>query len=120
MVEHSKVNTKLTDTQLKLMKTAAKNKTVTTLRMSLKRFDGNYLPHELLFITRQKGKLRNAFNSTMSTDLKLSKAQSFKIILSGGFLGSLLYKLAGPLMKVAVPLANNILALLGITVKLHY
>ena len=120
MVEHSKVNTKLTDTQLKLMKTAAKNKTVTTLRMSLKRFDGNYLPHELLFITRQKGKLRNAFNSTMSTDLKLSKAQSFKVILSGGFLGSLLYKLAGPLMKVAVPLANNILAQLGITVKLHY
>ena len=119
MVEHSKVNTKLTDTQLKLMKTAAKNKTVTTLRMSLKRFDGNYLSHELLFITRQKAKLRNAFNSTMSTDLKLSKAQSFEIILSDGFLGSLLYKLVGPLMKVAVPLANNILAPLGITAKLH-
>ena len=51
--------------------------------------------------------------------LKLSKAQIFKIILSGGFLGSLLHKLAGPLMKVAVPLANNILAPLGITAKLH-
>ena len=37
----------------------------------------------------------------MSTDLKLSKAPISKIIQSGGFLGSLLSKLAGPLMKVA-------------------
>ena len=51
----------------------------------------------------------------MSTDLTLSKAQISKIIQSGGFLGSLLSKLAGPLLKVAVPLAKNILALLGIT-----
>ena len=50
----------------------------------------------------------------MSTDLKLSEAQISKIIQSGGFLGSLLSKLAGPLMKVAVPLAKNILAPLGI------
>ena len=51
----------------------------------------------------------------MSTDLKLSKAQICKIIQSGGFLGSLLSKLADPLMKLAVPLAKNILAPLGIT-----
>ena len=51
----------------------------------------------------------------MSTDLRLSKAQTFKKIQSGGFLGSLLSKLAGPLIKVAVPLAKNILAPLGIT-----
>ena len=51
----------------------------------------------------------------MSTDLKLSKAQISKIIQSGRFLGSLLITLAGPLMKVAVPLAKNILAPLGIT-----
>ena len=50
----------------------------------------------------------------MSTDLKLSKAQISKIIQSGGFLGSLLSKLAGPLMKVAFPLAKNVLVLLGI------
>ena len=50
----------------------------------------------------------------MSTDLKLSKAQISKIIQSGGFLGSLLRKLAGPLMKEAVPLAKDILAPLGI------
>ena len=51
----------------------------------------------------------------MSTDLKLPKAQISKIIQSGGFLGSLLSKLAGPLMKVVVPLAKNILAPLGVT-----
>ena len=51
----------------------------------------------------------------MSTDLKLSKAQISKIIQSGGFLGSLLGKLAGPLMKVAIPLAKNVSAPLGIT-----
>ena len=44
--------------------------------------------------------------------MKLSKAQIFKINQSGGFLGSLLSKLVGPLMKVAVPLAKNILDLL--------
>ena len=51
----------------------------------------------------------------MSTDIKLSKAQISKIIRYGGFLGSLLSKLAGPLTKVAVPLAKNISAPLGIT-----
>ena len=73
------------------------------------------MPHELLLATRQKTKLRNAFNNNMPTDLKLSKAQISKIIQSGGFLGSLLSKLAGPLMKVAIPLAKIVLAPLGIT-----
>ena len=77
--------------------------------------DGNYLSHELLLTTRQKTKIRNAFNNYMSTDLPLSKAQILKIIQSGGFLGSLLRKLAGPLMKVAISLAKNVLAQLGIT-----
>ena len=102
MVEYSKVNVKLTDRQLKQLKTVVKDKTGTTLRMNLKMFDGNDLPHELLLTTRQKTKLRNAFNNNMSTDLKLSKAQISKIIQSGGFLGSLLSKLAGLLMKVAI------------------
>ena len=80
-------------------------------------FKGNDLPHELLLTTRQKTKLKkkNAFNNKMSTDLKLSRAQISKIIQSGGYLGSLLNKLAGPLMKVAIPLAKNLLAPLRIT-----
>ena len=115
MVEYSKVNVKLSDTQLKKLKTAVKDKTGTNLRMNLKMLDGNNLPHELLLTTRQKTKLWNAFNNNMSTNLKRSKAHISKIIQSWGFLGSLLSKLAGPLMKVAVPLAKNILAPLGIT-----
>ena len=51
----------------------------------------------------------------MATDIKLSKAQIKKLIQSGGFLGKLLSKLAGPLMKVAMPLAKNVLAPLGVT-----
>ena len=56
MVGYSKVNAKLTDTQLKKLKTAVKNKIWITLRMSLKMLDGNDLPHELLLTTRQKAK----------------------------------------------------------------
>ena len=74
--------------------------------MNLKMFHGNDLPHELLLITRQKAKLRNAFNNNMLTDLTLSKAQISRIIQPGGFLGSFLSKLARPLMKVAILLAK--------------
>ena len=108
-------NVKLTDTQLKNLKTAVKKKTGITLRIRLKMFSWNDLPHEILLTTRQITKLRNAFNNNMSADIKLSKLQISNIIQSGGFLGSLLTKLAGPLMKVAIPLAKNILAPLGKT-----
>ena len=75
------MNAKLTDTQLKKLKIALKNKTETTLRMSLNKFDGDDdLPHELLLTTRQKTKPRNAFNNNMLTDIKLPEAQVSKII----------------------------------------
>ena len=51
----------------------------------------------------------------MSTDIKWSKAQISKIIQSWEFLGSLLRKIAGPLKKVAVPLAKKSLSPLGMT-----
>ena len=105
MVEYSKVNVKLSDIQLKKLKTAVENKTGTTLRMNLKMFNGNDLLHELLLTARQKTKLRNSFNSNMSTDLKLSKAQISKIIQSGGFLGRLL----DPLLKTGLPLIKNVI-----------
>ena len=74
MVEYSKVNVKLSDTQLKKVKPAVKDKAGTTLRMSLKMLDGNDLPHELILTARQKTKLRNEFNNNMSNYLKLSKS----------------------------------------------
>ena len=105
MVEYSKVNVKLSDTQLKKLKTAVKNKTGTALRISLKMFNGNDLPHELLLTTRQKTKLRNAFNNNISIDLKLSKAHISKTTQSGGFLGRLL----GPLLKTGLSLIKNVI-----------
>ena len=51
----------------------------------------------------------------MPTGLKLSKAKISKIIQSGGYVGSLLRSLVGPLVKIAIPLAKNILAPLVIT-----
>ena len=106
MVEYTKVNVKLSNTQIKKMKDAVKNNTGTTLRISLKMFNGNNLPHELLLTTRQKTKIRNAFNNNMSTDIKFSKPQINKIIQSGGFLG----KLLGPLLKTGLPLIKLIIS----------
>ena len=83
--------------------------------MNIKVFNGNNLPHKLLLTTKQKTKLKNAFENNMSTVIKLSKAQISKITQSGVFLGSLLSKLAGSLTKVAVSLVKNVLPPLGIT-----
>ena len=91
-------------------KSAVKNQTGTTFRINIKMFNGSSLHHESLLTTRQKTKLRNAFENNMSTDVKLYKIQISGIIQPGGVLRSLLCKLAGPLMKVALPTAKNFLA----------
>ena len=67
--------------------------------MSGKIFNENNLHHELLLTARKKRKLKNAFENNMSTDIELSKAQISKIIQFGGFLGSLLSRIADPLMN---------------------
>ena len=77
--------------------------------------DNTNFHHELLLTNRQVANIRQAFAKNTSTDIKLSKTQLSKMIQSGGFLGNLLGKLAGPLMKAAVPVAKNELAPLGIS-----
>ena len=77
--------------------------------------DNTNFPHELLLANRQVANIRKAFAKNTSIDIKLSKTQLSKMIQSGGFLRNLLGKLAGPLMKVAMPLAKNVLAPLGIS-----
>ena len=114
MVEYNTVNTKLSDSQLNKLKSNVKNKQGKTLRMNARMFSANSVPHELLLTTRQTTKLRNAIEKNMLSDINLSKAQISKIIQFGGFLGSLLSKLPGPLMKVAVPFAKNLLSPLEI------
>ena len=115
MVEHSKINCKLTSVELNKLKNAVKSNEGATLRLGIKNFSKDERPHELLLTTRQNTKLRNAINNNLATYIKLSKARMKKLIESGGFLGKLLGKLAGPLMKVALPLAKNVLAPLGLT-----
>ena len=65
--------------------------------------DNTNFPHELLLTNRQVANIRKAFAKNTSIDIKLSKTQLPKMIQSGEFLRNLLGKLAGPLMKVAMP-----------------
>ena len=94
MVEYSKINCKLTNIQLNKLKEAVKSNEGASLKFGIKNFSKDELPHELLLITRQNTKLRNAINNNLATDIKLSKTQIKKLIQSGGFLGKLLSKLA--------------------------
>ena len=65
MVEYTKVNVKLSNSQLEKLKDTVSNNTGTTLRISSKMFNGNNLLHEVLLTARQKTKIRNAFNNTL-------------------------------------------------------
>ena len=115
MVEYIKINCKLTNIQLNKLKKAVKSNEGATLRLGIKNSNKGETPHELLLTTRQNTKLRNAINNNSAIDIKLSKTQIKELIQLGRFLGNLLSKLAGPLMKVALPLAENVLAPLGLT-----
>ena len=115
MFEYNKVDCKLTNVQLNKFKKVVKSNEGATLRLGIRNINKDETPHELLLTTRQNTKLRNALNNNSATDIKLSKTQIKILIQSGGFLGKLLSKLAGPLMKVAMPLAKNVLTPLGLT-----
>ena len=104
--------------QLNKLKKAVKSNEGATLRLGIKNFNKNELPHELFLTTRQNTTLGNAINNNLATNIKLRQTQIKELIQSGGFLGKLLSKLAGPLMKVAMPLAKNVLAPLGLTAAL--
>ena len=67
--------------------------------------DETNLPHELLLTNKQVANLLQAFANYSSTDIKLSKTQVSKMILTGWFLGRLL----GPLLKTGLPLMKNVI-----------
>ena len=119
MTQYNSLNVKLSNSQLNKRKSSTKIETDVALRISSDMVsnsnDNTNFPHELLLTNRQVANIRKAFANHSSIDIKLSKTQLSKMIQSGGFLGNLLGKLAGPLMKVAVPLAKNVLAPLGIS-----
>ena len=85
MVEYNKVNVKSLDSQVNKLRSAVKNQTGVTLKISIKMFKGNILPDELLLTTRPKTKPRYVTENNMSINVKLSKTQMSKIIQSGGF-----------------------------------
>ena len=58
MVEYSKINFRLSDSQLNKLICADKDQAGVTLIMNIKTFNGNNLPHELLLATRQKTKVK--------------------------------------------------------------
>ena len=69
------------------------------------------MSHELFLTTRQKSKIRNAFDNNLLTDIKLGKVQLSKIIQSGGFLrktlGNMMSDLGrNTLLDLAVSLAK--------------
>ena len=79
MVEYNKVNCQLSNVQINQLKKAVKSKEGASLRLGIKNFNKDELPHELLLTTRQNTKLRNAINNNLATDIKLSQAQIKKL-----------------------------------------
>ena len=119
MTQYNSLNVKLSSSQLNKLKSSIKNENDVVLRISSNLVsnsnDNTNFPHELLLTNRQVANICKAFAKNTSTDIKLSKTHLSKMIQSGGFLGNLLGKLAGPLMKVAMLLAKNVLAPLGVS-----
>ena len=119
MTQYNSLNVKLSNSQLNKLKSAIKIETNVVLRISSVMVgnlnDNTDFPHNLLLTDRQVANIRKTFSNNLSTDVKFSKTQLLKMMQSGGFLGNLLSKSAGPLMKLAMPLAKNVLAPLGLT-----
>ena len=63
MVRYNRVNAKLSDSQLNQPESVVKDRQGATLKMNVRMFNGNNLPHELLLTTRQTTKLRNAIET---------------------------------------------------------
>ena len=109
MINYQEARVKLTNTKFSKLKSAAKNKAGTILRLNKKNFEDEELPYELFLRTRQATKIRNAFANDMSTGIKLSKAQISKIIQSGGSFGSWLGNLGKEaLTNIVIPLVRTI------------
>ena len=119
MTQYNSLNVKLSNSQLNKLKSSIKNETDVVLRISSNMVsnsnDNTNFPHELLLTNRQVANIHKAFAKHSSINIKLSKTQLSKMIQSRGLLGNLLGKLAGPLMKVAMPFAKNVLAPLGLS-----
>ena len=124
MTQYNSLNVNLSNSQLNKLKSAIMNKSEVVLRISSNMIgdsnDKSNFLHELLLTNRQVANLCKAFANHLSTDIKLSRTQLFKMIQSGWFLGrllALLLKTGLSLIKSVIkPLAKSILIPLGSTV----
>ena len=124
MTQYNGLNTKLSNSQLNILKAAIKNENDVVISLSPNMIgdsnDKGNFPHELLLTDRQVSSIRKAFATNSSVDIKFSKTQLSKMIQSGGFLGKLLGLLLEtglPLIKnVITPLAKSVLIPLGLIV----
>ena len=100
---------KLSDSQINKLISGIKKCTEVTLKLSWKIVGGlineKNFPHKLLLTNTQVSKLRKAFANSSSANMKLSKAQLYKI----GQLGGLLGRPLGPFRKTESPLIKNVL-----------
>ena len=108
MLNYQGARVKIKITQLSKLKSAAKNKRVTILRLTKKNFEDEELPHELFLTTSQTSNIRNAFTSNMPTDIRLTKNKISKTIQSGGYVGSWLGNLGKKaLTNITIHLARG-------------
>ena len=82
MAQYNSLNVKLSDSQLNKLKSTIKNETEVALRLSSNMIVDNEsnFPHKLLLTNKQIANVRKAFASKSSTDIKLSKTQSSKMM----------------------------------------
>ena len=108
MTQYNGLKVKLSNSQLKKLQSAKKNKTNVDLRLSSNMIgnsdDETNFRNKLLLTNRQVVNLRKAFANNLSTGIKLSKTQLSRMIQLGGFLGRLL----GSLLKTGLPLTKNV------------
>ena len=93
MVNYQKARVKLTNTQLTKSKSPAKYKAGAILTINKKRLQDEEFPYELFLTIRQTTTTINVLANNFSIDIKLSKAQTSKMIQPGAFLCDMLRNL---------------------------
>ena len=109
MIQYNTVNVKLPNLQLNKLKCGIINGTGVILKLSSNIVDDangeNNFPHKLLLTNTQVLKPCKAFANNLSTNIKLTKTQLYKIGQSGEFLDRPLRSL----LKTGLLLMKNVL-----------
>ena len=82
MVEYSKVKVKLSDSQLNRLKSFSKRSDRSNVKNEYQNVWWKKFTSWIIIDSKTKKMLENAFENSMSTDMKLSKRQISKIIQS--------------------------------------